>query len=115
MPLMSQDSCMQDVLVNMSQKALGCVGLTGADGALTGVITDGDLRRHMSPDLLTKKASDIMTRNPKTIEASMLVADAAYFLSQNRISNIFVTRDEGEEHYPVGVLHLHACVQAGFA
>lgn len=115
MPLMSQDGCMQDVLVTMSQKALGCVGLTNAQGALMGVITDGDLRRHMSPDLLTKKASDIMTLNPKTIEASMLVADAAHFLSQNRISNIFVTRVEGEEHYPVGVLHLHACVQAGFA
>ena len=115
MPLLPETACMQDVLVTMSQKALGCVGLTRADGALMGVITDGDLRRHMSPDLLTKKACDIMTHAPKTIEASMLVGEAAHFLSENRISNIFVTQQKDGQHYPVGVLHLHACVQAGFA
>lgn len=115
LPLLHHGSCMQDVILEMTQKSLGCVGIVEDDGTLVGVITDGDLRRHMSPQLLQEKAKDIMTLRPRTISGTMLVAEAVSFLSENRITNVFVTEKKDGKEFPLGVLHIHACLRAGFA
>lgn len=115
MPLLNEDACMQNVIVMISEKSLGCVGITNEQGALVGVITDGDLRRHMGPDLLKQRARDVMTRSPKTIPAHMLVAEAVTFLTKKGITNVFVTHSQDGQEFPLGVLHVHACLRAGFA
>ncbi len=115
LPLLRDTVCMQEVVLEMTQKSLGCVGIVDEDGALIGVITDGDLRRHMSAQLLHEQAKNIMTPNPRTISGKMLVAEAVSFLSDNRITNVFVTEKKEGKEYPLGVLHIHACLRAGFA
>jgi arabinose-5-phosphate isomerase len=114
-PLLHEDACMQNVIVMISEKSLGCVGVINEQGALVGVITDGDLRRHMNADLLKQRACDVMTRAPKTIPGHMLVAEAVTFLTKKGITNVFVTRSQDGQEFPVGVLHVHACLRAGFA
>src|SRR5712671_180917 len=75
MPLTPLGTKMSDAVLLMSAKGLGCVGITGSDGSLVGIITDGDLRRHMRPDLLNASVDEIMTRNPKTVRPDQLVSE----------------------------------------
>lgn len=99
----------------ISEKGFGCIALTDAAGKLSGVITDGDIRRKLSADILTKKASDIMTRTPKTADSSTLVAEAMAVMNglkdQRKITTLIVVEDDK----PVGLLHIHDCLRAGFA
>src|SRR3954465_12059440 len=76
LPLRPLGTAMADALVEMTAKGFGCVGIAGADGKLAGIITDGDLRRHMQPDLLTVSVDDVMTKNPKTIGRDLLAGEA---------------------------------------
>lgn len=110
MPLVNMSATMADVVLEMTTKNLGGVGIVNTQGGLEGVITDGDLKRHMSPDLLQKPAVDIMSRNPKTITADVLATAAVQKMQQSRITLLFVKNDEGK---PVGYLQLHHCLQAG--
>lgn len=110
MPLVGPDMMMADALVVMTAKSLGCLGVVDASGCLIGVITDGDLRRHMSADLIVRKTSDIMTKNPKVIAPDILGVSAVAFMNENKITNVFVVDNSGR---PVGLLHLHQLLQAG--
>jgi arabinose-5-phosphate isomerase len=108
-PLTNRKDKMSQVLLVMTAKSFGCAGITDEKGALVGVITDGDLRRHMEPSLLNKPASDIMTANPVTIGSGALAAEALAILNANSITSLFVV-DDGK---PVGILHIHDCLRAG--
>ena len=111
LPLIDQDSLMSEALIEMSAKSFGCVGIVGPDGVLLGVITDGDLRRHMSHELIAKKTSEVMTKGAQTINPEMLVSVALGIMNVRAITNIFVTKD----NCPVGILHIHDCLRAGVA
>jgi len=103
-PLTREDSSMHDAIVEMSAKRLGVVGVVNATGNLVGVITDGDLRRHVEEGL-DHKAADFMTRDPKTIAPGSLVDEALTLFDEYRITQLFVV----EDGKPVGVLHIHDC------
>ena len=107
LPLVDQDTNMHDVIVTMSQMRLGVVGVTDGGGRLVGVITDGDLRRHMEQGL-DHPASAFMSANPKTVAPDSLVDDALTLFDEHRITTLFVV-DDGK---PVGVLHIHDCPAA---
>lgn len=109
LPLVDVDTPMQQALLTMTAKRFGCAGVTHADGTLAGIITDGDLRRHMGPDLVTKKAAEVMTKNPVTIAPSTLAAEALGIMNGKSITTLFVLEDKK----PVGVLHIHDCLRAG--
>ena len=104
---------MSEVLLEMTAKRLGCVGVVNGRGALAGVITDGDLRRHMSPELIERRAVEIMTPGPKTIRPQALAAEAVALMNQAErpFTVIFVV----EGRRPIGALHLHDCLRAGVA
>ncbi len=110
MPLVRPDTMMADALVVMTGKSLGCLGITDDDGRLIGVITDGDLRRHMTADIIVRRAGDIMTKSPKTIPPNMLGTEAVGLMNAAKITNLFVVDADGK---PLGVLHLHHLLQAG--
>jgi len=113
MPLVKEGTPMQDALLEMTSKMLGCVGIVGGDGRLLGIITDGDLRRCLAPDMLSKKADDVMTRNPKTVAPDVLAAEAVNTMNNTGkgITQLFVV----EDGKPVGIIHLHDCLRAGVA
>ncbi len=109
MPLVAPEERMDAALVVMTTKALGCLGIVSADGHLAGIITDGDLRRHMGPDLLARNAGEIMTRNPKTTNPDMLASSALEMMNASRITALFVVKDRR----PVGIVHVHDFLRAG--
>jgi arabinose-5-phosphate isomerase len=100
---------MAQVILEMTSKRLGCVALLDIDGSVAGIITDGDLRRHMGPDLLTRTAASIMSARPKTIRPKALVEEALHEMNEKRITNLFVL--DGSRL--VGVIHVHDCLHAG--
>jgi arabinose-5-phosphate isomerase len=107
LPLVDEQTSMHDAVVEMSAKRLGVVGVTNGTGDLVGVITDGDLRRHIE-DGLDHPASAFMTAGPKTIGSDALVDEALTLFDEHRITTLFVV-DDGK---PVGVLHIHDCPSA---
>lgn len=111
MPLTGTGSSMHDTIVEMTAKRLGIVGVVDDQGYLAGVITDGDLRRHMEEGL-DHVASEFMTRDPKTIGPDALVDDALALFEEHRITTLFVVEHEGERQRPLGVLHIHDCPSA---
>jgi arabinose-5-phosphate isomerase len=111
---------MSDVLIEMTSKRFGCVGVTDANGGLLGVITDGDLRRHMQNDLLKQRAHQVMTTSPRLVRAGALGGEALRLMNQNAVpvTCLFVVADEavGEPTpRPVGIIHVHDCLRAGVA
>ncbi|MCP4330385.1 MAG: KpsF/GutQ family sugar-phosphate isomerase [Alphaproteobacteria bacterium] len=111
LPLTADDTVMAEALIQMTQKRFGCVGVLDPSGELVGIITDGDLRRHMSGNLLAMNAADIMTRSPLTIRSSALASEALGLMNARRITSLFVV--DGQR--PVGILHIHDCLRAGVA
>ena len=111
MPLLPENSDMQSVLLEMTTKRLGCVGFVNSNGELTGMFTDGDLRRCLSDKILDKKAIDIMTKNPKTITKEALASEALKIMHDKKITNLFVVEDSK----PVGVIHIHDLLNNGIA
>jgi len=111
-PLVSPDALMSDAILVMTAKSFGCVGVCDAGGRLIGVITDGDLRRHMGASLLERTVAEIMHRRPKTITAAALAMDALALMNRFAITSLFVF-DEDER--PIGFLHMHDCLRAGVA
>jgi arabinose-5-phosphate isomerase len=108
-PLKPLGTGMSDALVEMTSKGFGCVGIVDAHGAIVGIVTDGDLRRHMRPDLMTAVVDDVMTRNPKTIRGDLLASEALEILNSSKITALIVT-DGGR---PIGIVHLHDILRAG--
>lgn len=112
MPLVGPDTPMPEVLVEMSAKGFGIVGVVGAGGALAGVVTDGDLRRNME-GLLERTAGDVATTSPKTIGPAALASEAlALMNAPRRALCLFVLEDEARRR-PVGIVHIHDCLRAG--
>jgi len=102
---------MSEALVEMTSKGFGCVGIVDARGDIVGIVTDGDLRRHMRPDLLTVPVDEVMTRQPKTIGPDLLASEALEILNASKITALIVT----EGRRPVGIVHLHDLLRAGVA
>jgi arabinose-5-phosphate isomerase len=111
LPLVRETDRMSDAIVVMTQKSFGCLGVVDGKGRLAGVVTDGDLRRHMGANLLGARVADIMTRKPKTAEPAMLASAALELLNASRITALFVV----EKSKPVGILHVHDLLRAGVA
>lgn len=113
LPLVTESSNMQDALLIMSSKMLGCVGIVNNNGELTGIITDGDLRRCINPDILTHNVTTVMTRNPRTISPDVLAVEALNTMNNTGrgITQLFVLQDKK----PIGIIHIHDCLRAGVA
>ena len=111
-PLIAEDALMQDALLEMTTKGFGTVGIIRRDGTLSGVITDGDLRRHLGNDLLHKSAGDVMTTNPQTISPKSLAAEALSQMNSKGINGITCLL-VAENGIPVGILSVHDCLRAG--
>ena len=111
LPLTREASSMHDTVVEMTTKRLGLVGVIDEAGHLTGVITDGDLRRNIERGL-EHVAAEFMTCDPKTIAADALVDDALTLFDEYRITALFVVEQDASGKTPVGVLHIHDCPQA---
>lgn len=113
MPLVRADTKMSDALIVMTEKSLGCVGVVDENGDLQGIVTDGDLRRKMSADLLTRSAGEIMTANPRSVTRETSAADVVRIMNTTGkgITGLFVL--DGKK--PVGFVHIHDCLRAGVA
>jgi len=113
MPLVPTGTPMREALVTMAGRSFGCIGIVGKAGRdkdkLLGIITDGDLRRHIEGDLLAQKVDAVMTRKPMTIGQDLLAVEALREMNSRRITAFFVV--DGSR--PVGILHMHDCVRAG--
>lgn len=109
LPLLPRGSAMSDALMTMTEKSLGCVGIVDAKGNLAGVITDGDLRRHMGDGLLAAAVDEVMTPKPKTVAPTLLASAALEILNASRITALFVV----DKRKPVGVLHIHDLLRLG--
>ena len=108
-PLARLDAPMSEVLLVMTAGRFGCVGIIDEAGLLAGIITDGDLRRHMNPGLFTVTAEAVMTRQPKTIRPGALVAEAIGQMNALAITSLLVT----EADKPIGIIHIHDCLRSG--
>lgn len=115
-PLVSEDTVMKDVLFVISAKRMGVTGVVGVNGALRGVITDGDLRRALEKkfDILGQQASDIMKLNPLRIKRHELAAAALQVMEKHSITSLFVFEDD-QSTLPCGIVHLHDILRAGIA
>jgi arabinose-5-phosphate isomerase len=110
--LVAPAAAMSEAILVMTAKSFGCVGACDDEGRLIGIVTDGDLRRHMGDRLLNLPVSEIMNRTPKTIGAGALAAEALRLMSRSAITSLFVLDDAGR---PIGFLHMHDCLRAGVA
>jgi len=111
LPLVAEDKIMSEAIVIMTQKSLGCLGVVDGKGRFVGMITDGDLRRHMGPELLKARAQDIMTKKPNTLSPDMLASAALEQINSLKRTQMFVV----ERGKPVGVVHVHDLLRAGVA
>jgi arabinose-5-phosphate isomerase len=110
-PLAKLGTPMSEAILQMSAKGFGCVGITDAQGKLVGIITDGDLRRHMRNDLLDARVEDVMTKAPKTVRPDQLISETLDILNSMKVTALFAV-DAGK---PVGVIHVHDLLRAGAA
>ncbi len=111
LPLVAATAPMSGALVEMTAKALGCAIVVGEAGQLLGIVTDGDLRRHMKDRLMEKTARDIMTSDPVTTTPQALATEALGVMNARSITGLVVQ----EQDIPVGFLHIHDCLRAGIA
>lgn len=111
LPIVSVDTPMTETILEMTAKQLGCVGVRSDDGRLAGIITDGDLRRHMEDDILAMTASEVMTADPKTVGDDALAAQVLAMMNENKITAFFVVND-GE---PLGIVHIHDILRTGLS
>jgi arabinose-5-phosphate isomerase len=109
-PLAAAATPMADTLLIMTQKRFGCVGVVDAQGCLSGIVTDGDLRRNMGANLLARSAGEVMTRAPRTAHVRMLASQALKLMNDTRITALFVV---DEDMKPVGIIHVHDLLRAG--
>jgi arabinose-5-phosphate isomerase len=110
-PLAPLGTAMSDAILEMSAKGFGCVGITDPRGLLVGIITDGDLRRHMRNNLLDARVDDVMTRTPKTVRPDQLISETLEILNSTKVTALFAI----EAGKPVGVIHIHDLLRAGAA
>ncbi len=111
-PLVPAGTRMAEAILVMTQKSVGCVGVVDAQRRLIGIVTDGDLRRHMSDDLLREPVETIMSAHPRTIRPHALAFEALGLMNALTITSLFAVDDERQ---PLGILHIHDCLRAGIA
>jgi arabinose-5-phosphate isomerase len=111
MPLSPLGTRMSDAILEMTTKGFGCVGITDGRGALVGIITDGDLRRHMRANLLDARVDEVMTRGPKTVRRDQLLSETLDILNVMKVTALFAV----EAGKPVGIIHVHDLLRAGTA
>ena len=111
LPLAPAHAVMAEAIVVMTEKALGCLGVVDDSGFLTGIITDGDLRRNMGDGLLARRVQEIMTPAPKTVSPDLLASAALEMINSSKITTLFVV----ENGRPVGIIHVHDLLRAGVA
>lgn len=110
LPIAKITDKMDAVVLEMTGKNLGSVGIVDDAGILKGIITDGDFKRHLDSEIFTKTAADVMTANPKTIEGDVMATAAVQLMQDNNITALFVKDETG---CPTGYLQIHHCLQAG--
>ena len=110
-PIAPHDMAMSEALLIMTAKSFGCVGIVDDEGRLQEIVTDGDLRRHMSDNLLSLTTGEVMTPRPRTISRDALASEALGVMNTRSITNLFVV-DDGR---PIGIVHVHDCLRAGIA
>lgn len=116
-PLVPEDLTMGDTLVEISRNGFGVVGVIDSSGQLTGIITDGDLRRHLD-GLMTRRAGEVMTRGPRTIGPEALAGEALAVMNDRKITCLLVTEtNTGNDtrRRAIGILHVHDCLRAGLS
>lgn len=113
LPLVASGAIVSDAILEMSSKGFGCTGVVAADGRLAGIVTDGDLRRHMAAGLLDASVDSIMSRTPRTVDPSLLVTEALRLMTVEtpKVTALFAVVDGA----PAGIVHLHDCLRAGVA
>ena len=111
LPVARLGTPMTEAIVHMTEKGFGCLGITDDAGRLVGIITDGDLRRHLGPNLLSRSVDEVMTRAPKTISPDTLVGVALDLLNKSKITAIFIV----EDGKPAGIVHFHDLLRIGVA
>lgn len=109
LPLVAPQALMNEVLLIMTAKRFGCAAVVNEADELQGVITDGDLRRHMQADLLTKTAAQVMSKDPVTVISSQLAVTALNIMNEKSITSLFVL----EAHKVIGIIHVHDCLRVG--
>jgi len=115
LPLVQPQTVMREVLITMTSGGFGVAGVLDGEGGLAGIITDGDLRRHMERGLIDRKAREVMTPAPKTVAPGMLAAEALGFMNNAtpRVTCLFVVDAGDGPCKPLGILHVHDCLRAG--
>lgn len=111
LPLVASGTGMPDAILEMSGKGFGCVGVVGGDGVLQGIITDGDIRRQIANDLMSRTVDEVMTRGPKTVGPETLVATALQTVNASSITSLMVV----EAGKVTGLVHLHDMLRIGAA
>ena len=114
LPLIPADMPMSEAVMVMTSKSFGIAGIVDADGRLIGVVSDGDLRRHLH-ELASALAGEVMNTQPRIIRASMLAEDALRYLNEQKITALFVVEDDDTERKPVGLVHVHDFIHLGLA
>lgn len=109
-PLIGADRAMSDAILVMTTKRFGCVGVLDAEGRLIGIVTDGDLRRHMEPGLTERPVRDVMTSGPRTIRPATFAAEAVRIMNERGITALFAV---DETRKPVGIIHVHDLLRSG--
>jgi len=111
LPLINENVPMTTAIIEMTKKRFGCLGVVSKTNNLIGIITDGDLRRHMEDNILEKKTSYIMTKKPKTVGENIFAIEALNIMKKNKITQVFVTKN----NKPIGILHIHDCIELELA
>ena len=109
MPLLPDNAGINDIILEMTSKRLGCVGFTNSNGDFVGMFTDGDLRRYIEKDLKNATAKDIMTKNPIVVSKDTFATEAIKIMNEKKITNLFVT----EDNKPIGTVHIHDLLKSG--
>jgi arabinose-5-phosphate isomerase len=115
LPLIKPDAPMREVIAKMASTFgfAGVAGVVDSKGALVGIVTDGDVRRHLERDLLDRKAREVMTANPKTIRPDILAAEALTYMNAVKVTSLFVVDPKTKSKKPLGLLTVHDCLRAG--
>ncbi|MDD2869457.1 KpsF/GutQ family sugar-phosphate isomerase [Neomegalonema sp.] len=112
LPLIPVSATMEEAVGEMTAKALGLVGVVDERGALVGIITDGDLRRHIV-GLLDRSIPEVMTSTPLTVRRGAMAVEGVAAMNERKVTALFVVDAEGPAPRPVGLLHIHDCLRAG--
>lgn len=113
LPLVGGDVTLQAALLTMASGRMGCVGVTNAEGGLMGIVTDGDVRRAMLKGTISSPVRDVMGHDPKVVPPEMLAAEALGIMNDKKITQLFVVATGDAAKKPLGIVHIHDCLQAG--